>query len=76
MHEGAAAPSYIIRSTGFAGARRKFPKEVSSGRKFSFPSDFLPVQPWLHKKICFPEESPPRGLSSAKKMPAGVPAGG
>ena len=32
------------------GARRKFPKEVSTERKFSFLSDFLPVSHRLTRK--------------------------
>ena len=46
----AASGGILIRSGDMCGARRKFPKEVSSERKFSFLSDFLPVSRRLARK--------------------------
>ncbi len=49
-NQKAAARSLKIRSGGVYGARRKFPKEVSSERKFSFLSDFLSVSRRITRK--------------------------
>ena len=55
----AASGGILIRSGDMCGARRKFPKEVSSERKFSFLSDFLPAllrsarKSAVPMKVCF-----------------------
>jgi len=52
----AALGGILIRSGDMCGARRKFPKEVSSERKFSFLSDFLPALLCSARKSAFPKK--------------------
>ena len=64
MYFAALRAAFSIRSGGVYGARRNFPKEVSSERKFSFLTDFLSVSRRLTRK------------SAARKMKSHFSVGG